>query len=242
MLYGIFSDIHSNLSALEAVLASMDAHGVGRRVCLGDLVGYSADPETCVQLVKQKSDICILGNHDSVALKRESSLHFNQYARVAIEWTQNKLSADSLDFMKKLPYIVEENDYSFVHASPKSPADWYYIASLEEAVDAFEFFTSKICFVGHTHSPVIAAMSSEGTPVVIEDDEYTPDVGERLLVNVGSVGQPRDRNPEACWCLLDSESNKVKFIRVPYDISRTQEIMRKQNFPTFLIQRIADGR
>jgi len=242
MIYGIYSDVHSNLAALEAVLASMETFGVERRVCLGDLVGYCADADVCVQLVQKNSDICLLGNHDSVALKRESSVHFNQYARIAIEWTQTKLSKESLEFMKKLPYIVEESDVCFVHASPKSPADWFYVASLDEAVDAFEFFSTRFCFVGHTHSPVIVACGKDGSPSVIEEDFYTAQDDERVLVNVGSVGQPRDRNPEACYCLLDSDSLTVRFIRVPYDISRTQETMRKQGFPAFLIQRIADGR
>lgn len=242
MIYGIFSDIHSNLAALEAVLASMEGHGVERRICLGDLVGYCADADACVQLVRQKSHVCLLGNHDSVAVKREPSIHFNQFARIAIEWTQAHLSKDSTEFLKKLPYIVEEDDFCFVHASPKSPADWYYVASLDEAVDAFEFFTSRACFVGHTHSPVIVALGKDGTPKVVEEDSYIPQDDERLLVNVGSVGQPRDRNPQACWCLVDSDTMRVQFIRVPYDILRTQENMRKQNFPPFLIQRIADGR
>jgi len=242
MIYGIFSDIHSNLAALEAVLASMSSAGVNRRVCLGDLVGYCADADACVKLVQANSDLCILGNHDSVALRREPSIHFNQFARVAIEWTQSRLSPDSIEYMKKLPYILEESNMCFVHASPKSPADWYYVSSLDEAMDAFEFFTTELCFVGHTHSPVIVSMSAEGDPLVIEEDEYTLGSGERLLVNVGSVGQPRDRNPEACWCLYDTNTRKVSFVRVPYDISRTQETMRKQGFPAFLIQRLSDGR
>jgi len=175
-------------------------------------------------------------------LRREPSLHFNQYARVAIEWTQTRLSRESIEFMKKLPYILEENDLCFVHASPKSPADWFYVSSLDEAVDAFEFFTTKACFVGHTHSPVIVTMSNDGVPTVIEEDEYLIRPDERILVNVGSVGQPRDRNPEACWCLFDSDTGKVRFVRVSYEISRTQDTMRKQNFPPFLIQRLADGR
>lgn len=242
MIYGIFSDIHSNMAALEAVMASMESHGVERRICLGDLVGYCADADACVKMVQEKSQVCLLGNHDSVAVRREPALHFNQFARVAIEWTQARLSKESVDFMKKLPYIVEEGEFCFVHASPKSPADWYYVASLDEAVDAFDFFTTRACFVGHTHSPVIVAMGPDGTPKVVEEDSYTPLDHERLLVNVGSVGQPRDRNPEACWCLMDSTSLRVQFIRVPYDIGKTQESMRSQNFPPFLIQRIADGR
>ncbi|HSQ41967.1 MAG TPA: metallophosphoesterase family protein [Fibrobacteraceae bacterium] len=242
MIYGIFSDIHSNLPALEAVLASMSQHQVARRVCLGDLVGYCADADACVNLVRQNSDLCILGNHDSVALHREPSVNFNQYARIAIEWTQKHLSKDSMEFMKKLPYILEEGDLCFVHASPKSPADWSYIASLDEADDAFEFFTSQVCLVGHTHSPVIVVRGEDGIPMVIEDDHYRPGPNQRLLVNVGSVGQPRDRNPEACWCRLDTSDLSVSFIRVPYDIGRTQEAMRREGFPAFLIQRIAEGR
>jgi diadenosine tetraphosphatase ApaH/serine/threonine PP2A family protein phosphatase len=242
MKYGIFSDIHSNLSALEAVMASMDNMGVERRVCLGDLVGYCADVNSCVDLVRKKSDICILGNHDSVAIRRESSLHFNQYARFAIDWTQQNLSKESLDYMGKLPYIVEENDLCFVHASPKSPADWSYVSSLDDADDAFEYFSTKVCFVGHTHSPVIVVQDIKGLPFVIEEDSHCCRPGERMLVNVGSVGQPRDRNPESCWCLLDSETFCVEFVRVPYDISRTQDTMRKLGLPVFLIQRIAEGR
>ena len=242
MIYGIFSDIHSNLSALQTVLASMQEYGVERRVCLGDLVGYCADADACVKLVQTKSDICLLGNHDSVALKREASLHFNQYARLAIEWTQQKLSKESLDFMKKLPYIAEENDFCFAHASPKDPAGWPYVASLDEAVEAFDFFAGKACFVGHTHSPVIVAMVEGEGPMVIEDDHYVAKDGERLLVNVGSVGQPRDRNPQACWCLVKTDPLEVRFIRMPYDISATQENMRKEGFPHFLIQRLMEGR
>lgn len=242
MIYGIFSDVHANLAALEAVITSMSQWGVRRKVCLGDLVGYCADADTCVQLVQAYSDICIMGNHDSVALKREPSLHFNQFARLAIEWTQKQLSQESLDYMKKLPYIVEENDLCFVHASPKSPADWFYVSSLEDAVDAFEYFVSKVCFVGHTHSPVIVSLGQDNVPRVVESDEYIARAGERLLVNVGSVGQPRDRNPQACWCFFDDQTMEVRFIRVPYAVHRTQETMRKYQFPPFLVQRIEEGR
>lgn len=242
MRYGIFSDIHSNLAALEAVFESMETHGVERRVCLGDLVGYCADVDTCVQLIQQKSDVCILGNHDSVALKKESSLHFNQYARIAIEWTQSKLSRSSFEFMSKLPYMVQEGEICFVHASPKSPADWSYITSLDDADDAFDFFEGRACFIGHTHSPVVIVKGQDGMPSVIEDDVHVLEKDARMLVNVGSVGQPRDRNPKACWCLFDSAAMSVEFVRVPYDIEKTQETMRRQGFPQFLIQRIADGR
>ncbi|NLB64037.1 MAG: metallophosphoesterase family protein [Fibrobacter sp.] len=241
MIYGIFSDIHANLSALEAVENSMAEHGVERRVCLGDLVGYCADVEECVQLTAKISDICVMGNHDSVAVKRESSMHFNQYARYVIEWTQQNLSESAINYLKSLAYMVEEGDICFVHASPKSPADWYYIASLDEAMDAFEFFTTKYCFVGHTHNPVIVALD-DGFPQVIEEDFYQVQGSERLLINVGSVGQPRDRDARASWCLFDSEKETIRIVRVEYDISITQKNMRKRDFPIFLIKRLAEGR
>ncbi|MBS7272469.1 MAG: metallophosphoesterase, partial [Fibrobacter sp.] len=116
MLYGICSDIHSNAVAFEAVIASMKDNNVDRKVCLGDLVGYGADPDECVRLARENMDICIIGNHDSVAIKHESSSGFNPYAKQAIEWTQNHLSDESVSFLRTLPYICEENDICFVHA------------------------------------------------------------------------------------------------------------------------------
>lgn len=242
MKYGIFSDIHSNLPALEQVVQAMKRAGVERFVCLGDLVGYCAQPDECVQMVSDLAHLCVLGNHDSVALKREPSLLFNQFARLAIEWTQKVLSPSSLEYMKSLPYIVEENDCTFVHASPKSPADWFYVSSLDEALDAFEFFGTKFCFVGHTHNPVIVTLGDSGVPNVIEDDHFRLLGDERLLVNVGSVGQPRDRDARASWCLFDTESQEISIRRESYDISHTQQIMTDHAFPVFLIQRLADGR
>lgn len=242
MLYGIFSDIHSNLAAFEAVLDSMKAFGVERRVCLGDLVGYGADPDACVALAKANADVCLIGNHDSVAIKWESDAGFNPYAKKAIEWTQEHLSEDSLKYMRTLPYLFEEDDICFVHASPMSPADWVYITDLEDALDAFDHFSGRYCFVGHTHSPVIVAMHEGAIPKIVESGSYQAETGERLLVNVGSVGQPRDRDPRACYCIFDSLKNSVKLIRVEYDILRTQEKMREAGMPQFLVERLGVGR
>ena len=242
MLYGICSDIHANATAFEAVLTSMKENGVERRVCLGDLVGYGADPDECVRLARENMDVCIIGNHDSVGIKYESSVGFNPYAKQAIEWTQNHLSPESVAYMKSLPYIFEEGDITFVHASPLSPADWIYITDLEGALDAFDHFTGRYCFVGHTHSPVIVASRPMAIPKILDEYEYVIADTERLLVNVGSVGQPRDRDPRACWCLLDTETKCVRIIRVDYDVFETQERMRKAGMPNFLIERLSVGR
>ena len=242
MLYGICSDIHSNATAFKAVLESMHDNGVERRACLGDIVGYGADTDECVDLVRENMDFCLIGNHDSVAVKYESSAGFNPYAKQAIDWTQKHLSKDSVAYIRSLPYIHEENDICFVHASPLSPADWVYVSDLEEALNAFDHFSGRYCFVGHTHSPVIIASRPLAIPKILDEYEYVIANTERLLVNVGSVGQPRDRDPRSCWCLLDTETKCVRLIRVEYDIRETQNRMKKAGMPSFLIDRLSVGR
>ncbi|MDB5051785.1 MAG: Ser/Thr protein phosphatase family protein [Fibrobacteres bacterium] len=243
MKYGIYSDIHGNLEALQRVLESMKRLGVDKKVCLGDIVGYGPFPNECVELVAENSDITILGNHDSVAIGRESSEGWNNYnAQKAIEWTSKVLTPASIDFFSKLPYMVSEPPLLFVHASPWSPADWKYVSSLDDAVDAFSFFTEKICFIGHTHWPIIVIMEGEQSFKVSETLLYTLEPNQRILVNDGSVGQPRDRNPLASWCLCDTEKLTVEIIRVAYDISKTQAAMKKSGFAEFLINRLSEGR
>ncbi len=242
MIYGIYSDIHGNLEALQAVLDRMKELGVQRRICLGDLVGYCANPNECVDLIRQNSDVVILGNHDSVALGRETSENFNFYARRAIEWTRENLSPSSSDFLQKLPYLEAEDELCFVHASPRSPADWYYVTSLDDAVDAFSFFRQRVCFVGHTHWPVIVVMEGETSFRICDTLSYTLEPGQRMLVNVGSVGQPRDRNPQASFAICDSKTLSVEIERVPYDIGKTQKKMRDLDFADFLINRLSEGK
>jgi diadenosine tetraphosphatase ApaH/serine/threonine PP2A family protein phosphatase len=242
MLYGICSDIHSNATAFKAVLESMRDNGVERKVCLGDIVGYGVDTDECVDLVRENMDFCLIGNHDSVAVKYETSSGFNPYAKQAVEWTQKHLSKESVAYIRSLPYIYEENDICFVHASPLSPADWVYVTDLEDALNAFDHFSGRYCFVGHTHSPVIIASRPLAIPKILDEYEYVIANTERLLVNVGSVGQPRDRDPRACWCLLDTETKCVRLIRVEYDVRETQNRMKKAGMPSFLIDRLSVGR
>ena len=166
----------------------------------------------------------------------------NPYAKQAVEWTQENMNAESVAYIRSLPYIHEENDITFVHASPMSPADWLYITDLEDALNAFDHFSGTYCFIGHTHSPVIVASRPMAIPKVLDEYEYTIENTERLLVNVGSVGQPRDRDCRASWCLLDTETKCIRIIRVEYDVFRTQERMRKAGMPEFLIERLSVGR
>lgn len=242
MIYGIYSDIHGNLQALEAVINSMKEHDVERQVCLGDLVGYGVSPNECVDRVNENADIVIMGNHDSVAAGLESSKKFNNFAQYAIDWTAEILTEEHKNYLRSLPYFKAENDLYFVHATPKAPAEWVYVNSLDESVDAFDFFKEKMCFIGHTHYPLITKMNRNEDFKVLDEFEYTVADDERVVVNVGSVGQPRDRNSDASWCLVDTETNYIKIVRVPYNIKAAQDEMRKLDFPDFLINRLSEGR
>ncbi len=242
MKYGIFSDIHGNLEALNQVMKSMDDLNVGRRICLGDAVGYGPSPNECVRIIREQSAVTLLGNHDSVALGRETSENFNLYARKAIEWTREVLEPDVRKFLEALPFEVRETPLDFVHASPRSPPDWHYITNFDEAIDAFSFFSQKICFVGHTHIPSLVVKEEGQAFWVSETLSHDLKKEERMLVNVGSVGQPRDRVSAASWCLCDTQSMRVEIIRVPYNILKTQELMRAKGFADFLINRLAEGR
>lgn len=243
MKYGIFSDIHGNMEALLQVMDSMKRYGVERKVCLGDIVGYGPFPNECVELVQEQSHITILGNHDSVAVGLESSDEWNNYnAQRAIEWTRNVLKPATVEFLKKLPLVISEPPLFFTHASPLSPAEWKYVSSLDDAVNAFSFFSEQIAFIGHTHWPIIVIMQDEQTFKVSETMFHNLQPGQRLLVNDGSVGQPRDRNPLAAWCLCDTERMTVEIVRVAYDIGKTQAAMRKLGLAEFLVNRLSEGR
>ena len=242
VIYGIYSDIHSNLEALQSVLKSMDKYNIQEKICLGDAVGYGPYPNECIELIQESSSAVLLGNHDSVALNRESAEQFNFFARNAIEWTKRTLSSKSSDIMQKWSYLLDKSPLTFVHASPRSPADWTYIATLDDAVDAFRYFSKKICFIGHTHLPVIVVMEGEQSFYVSEHYFHQVQDNQRVLVNVGSVGQPRDGTPDASWCLCDSDTLEIKIIRVPYDFKKTQEAMKEKGLDEFLINRLAIGK
>lgn len=246
MLYGIFSDIHANLPALDAVMRSMDSRKVERRVSLGDIVGYGANPNECVAIVQKYCDISILGNHDIAAINKESYFDFNIYAKAAIEWTWENMTEQTKDYLDSLPFIIEEANFTFVHSSPVSPADWNYVADLSSAMNAFSCFKTQYCFIGHTHSPVIVAANKKNLfdeePIILDGPLYRPEPDKKVLVNVGSVGQPRDRDNRACWCLVDSDLNWVEIVRVEYDIAMAQQLMARENLPVFLRERLAQGR
>ncbi|HAJ78581.1 MAG TPA: metallophosphoesterase [Fibrobacteres bacterium] len=244
MRIAVISDIHANYEALEAVLSDISEQKIDQVVCLGDIVGYGANPNECVELVKSACDLCVLGNHDAAAIGLLSTDHFNVHAKMAIDWTIDNLDLNSVSFLQSLTLKEEKYSHTFVHATPYEPNMWYYITSLEEAAFNFQFFDTSFCFVGHTHIPIIIVLENEkevyvhqGGSIQFGDMKQT-----RFLINIGSVGQPRDRNPQSCYGIFDTDTKSFQYRRIGYDIAKTQSKMRKIGMPDFLITRLQDGR
>jgi predicted phosphodiesterase len=244
MKLAVISDIHANSEALEAVLSDIAAQGVDEILCLGDIVGYGANPNECIDLVKKSCSLILLGNHDAAAVDLLSTQHFNIHAKIAIEWTMGNLTAASYAYLKTLSLKETRLSHTFVHATPYEPNMWYYITSLEEAAFNFQFFDTNFCFVGHTHIPIIIVLEDEKEVYVHQGEtlNYGQLENVRFLINVGSVGQPRDRNPNSCYGVLDSDAKTYTYHRVKYDVQKAQAKMRKIKMPEFLITRLVEGR
>jgi predicted phosphodiesterase len=240
----IVSDIHGNLAAFDAVLADADLESIDRVWCLGDVVGYGPSPNRCIDRLLELSDyICVAGNHDWAAISRISIAEFNPSAQEACRWTSQQLGEDNSAFLSRLPTLLLEGDCTLVHGSPREPI-WEYIIYPSTAELNFQFFDTQLCFVGHTHAP---AIFREETPthkfeisIPVPDKPIRID-DERMIINPGSVGQPRDGDPDAAYMIFDTESKTLKYHRVPYDISSTQQLMMDKGLPESLISRLSFG-
>ncbi|MGB1250567.1 MAG: metallophosphoesterase family protein [Candidatus Promineifilaceae bacterium] len=237
----IISDIHANLTAFEAVLA--DAKDQWDEIwCLGDIIGYGPDPNECVALLREHKHTTLTGNHDYAALGRLDISTFNQDARRAIEWTQNALTDESRTYLEP----IEPNDlkgaFTLSHGSPRKPV-WEYITDSFIAWENFDHFQTTYCLVGHTHYPVVFEQDEEYGALAYHADYARPlKLDEkRLIINPGSVGQPRDSDPRAAYALLDLERLEWQHKRIPYDIAATQQRMTAHGLPQRLIARLQYG-
>lgn len=237
----IISDIHANLIALETVLAQAETYQAVW--CLGDLVGYGPNPNECVERVRAFPQLkCLVGNHDKAVLGEIPIATFNADARASIAWTQDAITPDNLDYLRSLPETDRFGDFMLAHGSPRQPV-WEYILDRFVAQENFPHIPTPYCLVGHTHMPVIY-QQTEGGAVREEPPNYhEPRAlnGERLIINPGSVGQPRDSNPDASYAVLDIETSRWEYRRVPYDIGETQHRMRLAHLPERLAIRLAYG-
>lgn len=239
----VMSDIHANFPALQAVLA--DAQGTyGAVWCLGDVVGYGPNPNECADTVRALPALtCLCGNHDLAALGGSEIDDFNSYAKTAALWTSDRLSARTREFLGGLSPRAERAGFTLVHASPRDEV-WEYIDSIDVARDNFALFTSPYCLFGHTHRARAYVMDAAGNCIekLPADREALPLAGQRMLLNPGSVGQPRDRNPNAAYALLDVAMGTWEAHRVAYPIADTQAQMRTAQLPAPLIERLDTGR
>ena len=238
----VISDIHANLTAFKTVLDH--AKGDWDYVwCLGDVVGYGPDPNECVELLRTMPHLCLAGNHDWATLGRLDIRTFNPDARRAVEWTQETMTPDNLKYLEALPVTFVIGEFTLVHASPREPV-WEYI--LEPLVAALNFphFETPYCFVGHTHQPVIYELTNENGDTRAREPHYGAGHalnGRRQIINPGSIGQPRDQNPNAAYGILDTETGTFEHRRIPYDIPDVQARMREAGLPERNITRLEHG-
>jgi diadenosine tetraphosphatase ApaH/serine/threonine PP2A family protein phosphatase len=241
MKIGIISDIHSNLEALEVVVEELQKRRVGKIICLGDVVGYGANPNECCNFIREVADEVILGNHDAVCVGMSSIEEFNEIAKQACRWTEENLELRNKKWLKSLPLILEDGGKIFVHSTPTEPLNWDYIFSLEEGVVEFLRATFEICFVGHSHLPYIFSKKGEEYKV-IEKDKVRLDKKIRYIINPGSVGQPRDGDWRACFGIYDTVKGEFSFYRCNYNVEKTVSKILNAGLPHFLGERLMVGR
>jgi len=243
MRYAIIADIHSNLAAFNAVLNDIERRGGMDEIwCLGDIVGYGPDPQECIELLQQYNHVCVAGNHDLAAIGKIDTSEFNPDAAAASHWTTKQLSAVDKNYLENLPLVSEKDNFTLVHGSPREPI-WEYLLSISGAKESFNHFQTQFCLVGHSHVPLIFRYGMTG------GCSYSPfsiNVGlflgkDRLIINPGGVGQPRDGDPRASYAMYDTEARMVKLYRVSYDVNTTQNRMVKHNLPMRLVARLSYG-
>ena len=240
MRLALLSDIHANLEALDAVLADARERRCTQFVCLGDVVGYNANPRECVARIRELDCPVVKGNHDEEATLSTSSEHFNELAERAIEWTRNTLTEQDKEWLRGLPLQKRAHDFTIVHATLDTPGQWGYVFSNLDAAASFTYQRTALCFFGHTHVPMVFVRDQGVRQQRIEHVRIEP--GKKYFINVGSVGQPRDGNWRAAYSIYDDTNNLVELVRVKYDVATAQKKILKASLPQLLAERIAIGR
>jgi len=239
----IISDIHGNHEALSAVAADIRARGADAVACLGDIVGYGAEPAACLDLVRGLDPVAVIqGNHDAYAADDRNVSAFNIHAQRAIQWTREQLSAEQRAWLAALPLeATPAPEVTLVHANVTDPEGWGYVQFPAEGALAMLDQATRYCFYGHTHVPT--AFCQEGGAVhQLEPGDLDLSAGDLWLVNVGSVGQPRDGDPRAAWSLLDLDAQRLLLHRVEYDVAAAAAKIRAAGLPERLAERLALGR
>ena len=240
MRYAILGDIHANYDALERVLTTLEAEAFDRMLCVGDVVGYGAEPGACIDRLRETESVVVAGNHDHAVLGRTPVAYFNPDARAAALWTRDHLSAEDKEYLERLPLIHEEDDFTLVHATLPGAKEFDYIQTEADVARFFESCGNRYCFVGHSHVPA-TFFSTDPLEGTIQPVHEVP-TGQRAIVNVGSVGQPRDENPHAAFALVDTDLGRVEIRRVAYDVDGAARKIMKAGLPERNAIRLHYGR
>ncbi len=241
MKYALIADIHANLEGLEVVLEDAKKNNCTRYVCLGDVVGYNPDPKECMKIVRDMGMPCIMGNHDEYCAGDIDLTGFNPHAGHAIKWTRNQLSDEESDWLRRLKYLRMIANFTIVHATLDAPKRWGYVMSKLDAAASFTYQNTGVCFFGHTHVP-LAFIREKNSITGGKYDKLTVEKGKKYLINVGSVGQPRDGDPRAAYVIYNLEEGTIELRRLDYDLEKTQAKILDAGLPERLANRLALGK
>jgi len=241
MRYAVFSDVHSNLEAFLACLDFLKNAKIDKYLFLGDIVGYGVDPKECISLLRALNASCVAGNHDWAAVGLTDIEYFNTDAKRAVLWTMENISEADRLFLSGLELVKEADDHCLVHGTLNHPEEFDYMEGVLQATKDFFALKTKICFLGHSHRPGIFIEEKDGI-LYKEVEALTLENGRRYIVNAGSVGQPRDGDPRACFCIYDQEDLSFQFQRVSYDVAKAQKKIIGAGLPESLALRLSLGR
>lgn len=236
------ADVHGNLEALRAVGACIAGERADSVVFLGDIVGYGANPNECIAELRSLTGYAVAGNHDLVAAGEQPCDDFNPVARQALAWTRLQLTTENREFLAGLPLQLQAGAALAVHASPRDPGRWRYILNVCDAEEAFASFGGQLCFFGHSHRPGVFIEGADTAVVLSDSQRVALQPGCRYLINCGSVGQPRDGDPRACYGVFDSSAGTFRLERLAYDVATARDKILQAGLPPFLAERITAGR
>ncbi|MFH1414053.1 MAG: metallophosphoesterase family protein [Candidatus Omnitrophota bacterium] len=241
MRYGIFSDIHSNLEALDRVINAYKNESIDKYLCVGDIVGYAANPNESIERVRSLTEISIAGNHDWAAVGLFSTQYFNPVAYEAIAWTSRNLSENNKYFLKNLKLVYEDKELTLVHGTLNKPERFDYMFNLFTAGETFRLMQSRICFIGHTHVAGCFIKHKDGDLDYNTKGYISMEKGNQYIINVGSVGQPRGRIPKATYCIYDTDKKEAWIKRIDYEIEVARKKIIDAGLPRFLADRLLSG-
>lgn len=242
MRYAVISDIHGNLEAFQAVLSALAEERIDNYLFVGDAIGYGANPRECLRLLRDLNPVvAIAGNHEWGVIGKTEMSYFNELAHPAILWTRNMLNDDEIEYIKSFPLVYEDEKMTLVHGTLNMPEEFYYIFDTEDAYVTINQMKNPLCFVGHSHVPGI--FISDRTKVeFLEKMDIRIDYERKYLINIGSIGQPRDGDPRASFAVYDDEELTVEIKRVEYDVKKAQDKILRAGLPSKLAYRLSEGR